>query len=210
MSSKYTAERAAEVAALCAQVGPTEAARRLGIPRGSISYLKSQHSATAAPPPPVAAVPPPVSPIVSPLPKPRGVARLYTPSQKAQAIELAAKIGVRNASKELRISRWSVHEWKRLAERAAEGKGPSPTSGPDPKDVETLRDREILAVFKEHPGLGPSQVRNQLRRKGIKVAIATTRHVMEDAGYRPPKIKREPHLKNYEAVRPNHFIRGRA
>jgi transposase InsO family protein len=28
---------------------------------------------------------------------------------------------------------------------------------------------------------------------------------MEDAGYRPPKVKRDPHEQRYEAVRPNHL-----
>jgi transposase InsO family protein len=28
---------------------------------------------------------------------------------------------------------------------------------------------------------------------------------MEDAGYRPPKVKREPHDQRYEAIRPNHL-----
>jgi hypothetical protein len=28
---------------------------------------------------------------------------------------------------------------------------------------------------------------------------------MEDAGYRPPKVKREPHDERFEAVRPNHL-----
>jgi transposase InsO family protein len=37
-----------------------------------------------------------------------------------------------------------------------------------------------------------------------KVAKATTRRVMEEAGYRPPKVKREPHDERYESVRPNH------
>ena len=152
MSSKYTAEQLREVERLCIEVGPVETARRLGIPRGSIWELRRQNSARSEvpPPPPIqpVPVPSPPAPIAAPsTPKPRGIARLYTPSQKAQAIELAAKIGVRNASKELKISRWSIHEWKRLVELAAAGKTPSPTTGPDPKDVETLRDREILAVY---------------------------------------------------------------
>ena len=53
------------------------------------------------------------------------------------------------------------------------------------------------------PGLGPSQIRNQLRRKGIKVAVQTVRRVMEEQGYRPPKVKRSSHDQRYEAVRPN-------
>jgi len=35
--------------------------------------------------------------------------------------------------------------------------------------------------------------------------VLTVRRVMEDAGYRPPKVKRERHDQRYEAVRPNHL-----
>ncbi len=136
--------------------------------------------------------------------KPR-VARVYTPSQKAQAIELAAAVGVTESHRRLGISRYSIHQWTKQAERAARGQGDSPTSGPDPADIEARRDQEILTMWKEHPGLGPSQVRNQLRRKGVKVSTHTTRRVMEDAGYRPPKVRRSNHDKRYEAVRPNHL-----
>ena len=83
--------------------------------------------------------------------------------------------------------------------------GASPTSGPSSADIEERRDQEILREWRQHPGLGPSQIRNQLRRGGVKVAVNTVRRVMEDAGYRPPKVKREPHDQRYEAVRPNHL-----
>jgi putative transposase len=133
------------------------------------------------------------------------VARLYTPSQKAEVLEHAAAHGITAAAKKFRVSRFAVHEWKRRAEKAAKGDGPSPTSGPAPRDVEEKRDNEILREWKQHPGLGPSQIRNQLRRGGVKVSVNTVRRVMEDAGYRPPKVKREPHDQRYEAVRPNHL-----
>jgi transposase InsO family protein len=103
------------------------------------------------------------------------------------------------------VSRFSIYDWQRKLTKAAKGEGPSPTSGPSPADVEAQRDREILDEWRKHPGLGPSQIVNQLRRGGIKVAVHTTRRVMEDAGYRPPKVKREPHDERYEAVRPNHL-----
>lgn len=137
--------------------------------------------------------------------KPGSPARSYTPSEKAQALELAAARGVSEASKTLGMSRFSIYAWQRQAKKAAAGEGSSPTSGPAPAEIEAQRDREILAEWKQHPGLGPSQVRNQLRRRGIKVSVETTRRVMEDAGYRPPKVKRERHDKRYEAVRPNHL-----
>ena len=133
------------------------------------------------------------------------VAKVYTPSQKAEAVEYAAAQGVTAAAEKFAISRFSIYEWQRRVKKAAAGQGPSPTTGPAPKDIEAARDREILEEWKQHPGLGPSQVVNQLRRKGIKTGVHTARRVMEDAGYRPPKVKREPHERRYEAVRPNHL-----
>ena len=133
------------------------------------------------------------------------VAKVYTPSQKAEAIEYAAAQGVTAASEKFAISRFSIYDWQRQVKKAAAGQGRSPTTGPAPKDIEAARDREILEEWKQHPGLGPSQVVHQLRRKGIKTGVHTARRVMEDAGYRPPKVKREPHERRYEAVRPNHL-----
>ena len=131
------------------------------------------------------------------------VARLYTPSQKAEILEYAAAQGVAAASKHFSVSRFSVYEWRRRVEMAAKGEGEAPTSGQAPLEIEAQRDREVLAEWHSHPGLGPSQVVNQLRRKGVKVSVNTARRVMEEQGYRPPKVQREPHNQRYEAVRPN-------
>jgi transposase InsO family protein len=133
------------------------------------------------------------------------VARRYTPSERAAALELASKVGVTQASKKLGISRYSLWDWKRRVDKAAQGQGDSPTAGESTEQVETQRDKEILDEWHRHPGLGPSQIRNQLRRKGVKVAVQTVRRVMEDEGYRTPKVTRSRHDKTYEAVRPNHL-----
>ena len=141
----------------------------------------------------------------APVSRQRQVAKRYTPSQRAEILELAAAEGVSAASQKHGVSRFSIYEWQRKAERAAEGNGRSPLKGPDPSDIEAQRDREILAEWSKNPGLGPSQIRNQLRRRGIKVSVNTVRHVMEDAGYRPPKTKARLHDQRYVAVRPNHL-----
>lgn len=133
------------------------------------------------------------------------VAKVYAPSQKAEVIEHAAAHGVTVASTKFGVSRFSIYDWLRKAKKAAAGEGPAPTSGPAPQEIEAQRDREILAEWHKHPGLGPSQIVNQLRRAGIKVGVHTARRVMEEHGYRPPKVKREPHNHSYEAVRPNHL-----
>ena len=202
-SATYTPEEKSKILSLAEEVGPAEASRRLGVPVGTIHswrYKARHHGVTK-----MKETKKPAAKVATSKPKPRNVAVTYTPSQRAQALEVVAQKGVTAASRELGISRFSLYDWKRKLERAARGEGDSPTAGPDPADVEAKRDNEILAVWREHPGLGPSQVKNQLRRKGVKVSTHTVRRVMEDAGYRPPKVQRQKHDKRFEAIRPNHI-----
>jgi transposase InsO family protein len=134
----------------------------------------------------------------------RRVARVYTPSERARALELADEIGVTKASRQLGISRFSIQEWRRKVRLHAAGKAQtSPVVGPDAPPGEE-RDHRILTVWRAHPGLGPSQVRNQLRRDGFKVSVHTVRVVLEEHGYVAPKVRRrEVHDQRYEAIRPN-------
>jgi len=133
------------------------------------------------------------------------VARSYTPSQKAEILEYAAAEGVTAAHKKYDVSRFTIYDWQRKVRLAAAGQGDAPTSGAAPQQIEAQRDKEILDEWHRHPGLGPSQIRNQLRRKGVKVSVQTVRRVMEEAGYRPPRVKRQGHDERFEAIRPNHI-----
>lgn len=201
----YTkAEREAVLADVRA-MGVCAAARKHKMPQTSVSNwltrssLRPATSSKQAPPPPVA----------TPREPPRRtlqsrVAKMYTPSQKALILEDAAKDGVTTASEKHGVSRFSIYDWQRRVKKAAAGEGPSPTSGPAPQDVEQKRDEEILGEWKTHPGLGPSQIVNQLARRNVRVSTHTARRVMESAGYRPPKVERHKHDRRYEAVRPNH------
>jgi len=160
-----------------------------------------------APPEPSAEAP---KAVVAPAPKtPRSlrsrVAKIYSPSQRAVILEDSAALGVTKAAEKHGVSRFSIYEWHRKVDKAAIGEGPSPTSGPSPQAIEEKRDAEILDIWKTHPGLGPSQITNQLARNNVRVSVHTVRKVMEEAGYRPPKIERQKHDRRYEAVRPNHL-----
>lgn len=166
--------------------------------RASVPAAAAAVSAPLAPPP---AAPSPTAPS-GPSARAR-VAKVYTPSQIAQALERITAIGVRPAAKELSISRTTLRDWERKTARAARGEGVAPTSGPDPKTVASDRDARILAEWRKQTGLGPSQVRNQLRRAGIVTSTQTIRRVMEEAGYRPPKVERKTHTGSWEALRPN-------
>jgi putative transposase len=200
-------ERDAAVADV-AQLGLTKAAAKHCMPVTTLCRWANAHAKAV-----VSRAPAKVPPATAPAPTrseahKRGsqVAKSYTPSQRAQILEHAARDGVSAAAKAFGVSRFAVYDWKRKLERAAAGEGPSPTSGQARPELEAQRDCEILDEWHRHPGLGPSQVRNQLRRdKGIKVSIHTVRRVMEEAGYRPPKVERRKHDERFEAVRPNHM-----
>jgi len=207
---KYTKDEQDAVLADVKKMGVCAAARKHGIPQTSVSnWLRRRQPTTASPSreatTPGAAMLHERRATTSSRTLTSRVARSYTPSEKALILEDAAKDGVTEASKKHGVSRFSIYAWQRKVAKAAKGEGPSPTSGPTSTEIEAQRDREILGEWRKHPGLGPSQIRNQLRRAGVKVAVATVRRVMEDAGYRPPKVKREPHDERYESVRPNHL-----
>ena len=163
--------------------------------------------AVAASPGPVPSVAPSPEPAPSP-PHPReprrNVAKIYTPSQRAEILEYAAKHGPTATEKKFGVSRFSIREWKRkTAAAAAGGTAPAPTTGPDTNPADE-RERRVLKEWRAHPGLGPSQVRNQLRRAGYKVSVHSVRVVMEKHGYVTPTIRREETNDNYyEATRPN-------
>jgi transposase InsO family protein len=213
---QYTDEEKAKAVALAREKGLTRAAAETGLAKSTIwrwrpdeasvgqavagkASADTTRSTTDAPAPaPAASAPAP--PTTRPK---RTTAKSWTPSQKAEILEHAAAHGVTAASEKFGASRFSIYDWQRRVKLAAAGEGPSPTSGPAPADIEARRDKEILAEWHHQPGLGPSQIVNQLRRKGIKVSTHTVTRVMEEAGWRPRKVRREPHDDRFEAVRPN-------
>jgi transposase-like protein len=169
----YTpAERAAAVT-LANRKGVCAAARELGIPQTNVSKWAKAHALREGLPgvgepktEPVAdgrepvetpATTPATPPPAEPSPAKRGVARAWTPSQKASILEHAATHGVTPTAKKFRVSRFSIYEWQRRVKLAAEGKGPSPTSGPSPSDIEAQRDKEILAEWHHQPRAEPDR-----------------------------------------------------
>ena len=199
---RYSEEERETILGDAEALGVAAAARKHGVPQTTVSNWRNRPMAAkrrTAPEEP-AAGPPSSAPPTST----KRVAKRYTPSQKAEIVEYAAAHSVLEASKHFGVSRFAIYDWQRRVAKAARGEGPSPTSGPSQSEIEEQRDREILGEWHKHRGLGPSQIKNQLARRGIKVSVSTVRRVMEDAGYRPPKVKRTPHDERYESVRPNH------
>lgn len=206
-NQRYTPAEKEAALALAMKLGPSAAAKQLGIPDGTITGWRAKtgqaiEAPKAADRPKATEQPAEAKP--TPAASARAaVAKRYTPSQKAEILEYASAHSVTEAAEKFGATRFAIYEWRRKVRLAAKGEGDSPTAGPAPADVEAQRDREILELWRQHQGLGPSQIRNQLRRQGVKVAVNTVRRVMEDAGYRPPKVRSQGHDRRYESVRPN-------
>jgi transposase InsO family protein len=224
--NRYTTHQRTQALADAETLGTCAAARKHGLPDSTLSRWRTEERNAKAPASkpatsnpetskpetskPVTSKPATSKPATSkPLatqaedkPAKRKVAKHYTPSQKAEVVEYAHMHGATKASKQFGPSRFSIYAWMREAEAVAKGEAPSK---PTPTTTEEQRDAEILEEYSRHPGLGPSQIKNQLRRKNIKVSIQTVRRVMEVAGYRTPKVERTKHDKRFEAVRPNHL-----
>ena len=137
--------------------------------------------------------------------------RRYTPQQKKKALELASRVGVEKAAKRTGISVWSIYSWRNalllapLVEKPApQPAGRETTSLPRPVRVPKGVVKQVVSVWRNNPGFGPSQVHNQLRRVGVKCDTKTIRKILKGHGYTPPEAKppRSGESQRFEASRP--------
>ena len=119
----------------------------------------------------------------------------YSNALKKKILVYAEDKGVESAVGEHGVTGATIYEWLRAAKRRGGETGKIETEEQDPKEE---RDRRVLSTWRQHPGYGPSQVRNMLKRGGFRVSVGTVRHVMEENGYLPPKLKRKEHVGRYE------------
>ena len=133
--------------------------------------------------------------------------RRYSPAERAQILMDAEELGVSEAAEKHGCSKWSIYDWRNKAKRAAQQE--SERGGSDESSEDSARDdrhRLILDLWRQHPGLGPSQIRNLLKRKGFKASVNTVRGIMEEHGYVQPKLRRKEHTGRYEAIRPLQLV----
>ena len=228
----YTVEERQRGVEEAGRLGVSAASKKLGIPAGTLScwlFLSKRHSKlfggdaeasqgsaagagiapSEGPESSTKAVqkargPAPLESAPRPPKAQRTVARRYTPSERAAILEHASAHGPAATRRKYGVSRFSIRDWgRKTAAAAAGGSAPAPTTGSD-TDPGEERERRVLREWRAHPGLGPSQVRNQLRRAGYKVSVHSCRVIMEKHGYVTPTIRREEVDGNrYEAIRPN-------
>ena len=141
--------------------------------------------------------------------------RRYTPQEKQRALELAARVGVPEAAKRTGVTLWSIYAWRTALKLAPLIEKPAPREAgkeayslPRAVQVPEAVVKQVVTVWRNNPGFGPSQIHYQLRRVGVKVDTKTVRKILTAHGYTPPgkRPPREGEPRRFEASRPLELV----
>ncbi len=134
----------------------------------------------------------------------------YSKEEKLEALKLAEKEGVSKASRILSIPVSTICTWKlKVKEKGVKAlKNKSGGHNKGKRKIEVWKKQEILIEKSENSGYGSSQIRNQLRRRGITISTKTINQVLDEAGYKTgTKGKKEKKVWNrFEAGRPMELV----
>ncbi|MHC4639111.1 MAG: integrase core domain-containing protein [Planctomycetota bacterium] len=135
----------------------------------------------------------------------------FNQKQKLEILKSAEKVGLKDAAKVAQIHYTTVYQWQRvldaLGEEAFLSYKPS-TPGRGIKKISAEKEKAVLSTWERHPGFGPGQIRNQLRRQKITVSIKTVRKIMEANGYEASRKKssKKEADNRFEARRPLELV----
>lgn len=134
----------------------------------------------------------------------------FTQQQKLAVVKSAREVGMKEAARLAGVHFTTVYDWRRRLEAMGEEaflayEPPSPGRGL--KKVDPQKEEAVLAACRRHPGLGPGQVRNQLRRQGITISTRSVRAIMEAHGLKVSRKKPGgKDCQRFEASRPLELV----
>ncbi len=86
-------------------------------------------------------------------------------------LQYAADQGVKAATEKFGATETAIYAWRRAIKRrsgpSGEGESGNKPSERVIRDPKEERDAKILAMWRQHPGYGPSQAHNMLERDGF-------------------------------------------
>lgn len=132
--------------------------------------------------------------------------RNFTQEQKLAIIKGSKKTTVRYAAEVAGIHYTTVYDWRR--QFAAMGKEAFlvyqvSKPGRGIKQISPEKEQAVLKEWKNNPGFGPGQVRNQLRRQRVTISTISVRKIMQANGYEVKKKKSKSGCDHrFEASRP--------
>lgn len=136
--------------------------------------------------------------------------RRYSADKRLAIIKEAKDKDVKKVAEQYGLHPITVYRWidkeKKYGQEGLCDKCPTPEENAGNKTSDTI-EKAILEEWERHPGFGPSQIRNQLRRQGIRTSVRTIRRIMISRGYLPQKTKpAKSEYKRFEAERPGQLV----
>jgi|SRR3989339_295990 len=125
--------------------------------------------------------------------------------QKLAILKSAQKTSIRDAAKIAGVHYTTVYDWRKQFEVMGEKvflEYQSSKPGRGIKQISPKKEQAVLREWKENPGLGPGQIRNQLRRQRITISMKTVRSIMQANGYKATVQKKDINGLRFEASRP--------
>jgi len=132
--------------------------------------------------------------------------RNFTQKQKIAILKGAKETTVRYAAEVAGIHYTTVYDWRR--QYAAMGKEAFllyqvSKPGRGIKQISPEKEHAVLKEWKNNPGFGPGQIRNQLRRQRVTISTTSVRKIMQANGYKVKKKKSKSEGDHrFEASRP--------
>jgi len=132
--------------------------------------------------------------------------RNFTQKQKIAILKGAKKTTVRYAAEVAGIHYTTVYDWRRQFKAMGEEaflKYQVSKPGRGIKQISPEKEQAILKEWKNNPGFGPGQIRNQLRRQRVTISTTSVRKIMQANGYKVKKKKSKSEGGHrFEASRP--------
>lgn len=126
----------------------------------------------------------------------------YSKAERKRILDYADENSPAEAAGKFGCAEWSINRWRKKAAASASKLETEPDSVEELSPEQEARHKVVLETWRKQPGLGPTQIKNQLRRAGYKASVECVRDIMEAAGYVQPRAKRKDHVDSYEAIRP--------
>lgn len=141
--------------------------------------------------------------------------RRYPPKLRREILEHAEANTIASAAAKYQVAGGTIYTWRGRSRREESSKNSSQHKtalpgdqqlGPAGIKTEVMdqeeRDKAVLNIWRQNQGFGPSQIKNMLKRSGLRLSVGTVRNIMEEHGYVRPKMKPKESKVRYEASRP--------
>ena len=134
----------------------------------------------------------------------------FSQKQKLVILKKAKEIGFKEAADVTGVHFTTIYDWQRkykgLGEEAFLAHQPS-YPGRGIKEITPQQEKAVMDIWKNYPGFGPGQVRNQLRRQGTTISIRTVRSIIQANGYKATTRKQKGEKsQRFEASRPLELV----